>query len=121
MDVQISTFHALGLKIVQEIEGVKIKISDSAKHEKVFHSLIAKLLNEISEDPEYSSLVLNFISFHRYPVKYLEDFNSKADYFKYLRKVEPETLMGEKVKSFEELLIADWLALNGRLFLREAL
>ena len=113
VDVQISTFHALGLKIVQEIEGVKIKISDSAKHEKVFHALIAKLLNEISEDPEYSSLVLNFISFHRYPVKYLEDFNSKADYFKYLRKVEPETLMGEKVKSFEELLIADWLALNG--------
>ena len=113
VDVQISTFHALGLKIVQEMEGVKIKISDSAIHERQFHALIANFLNEISEDSEYSSLVLNFISFHRYPVKYLEDFNSKADYFKYLRKIEPETLLGEKVKSFEELLIADWLALNG--------
>ena len=113
VDVEISTFHALGLKIVQEIEGVKVKISDSAKNEKTFHALIARLLNEISDDSEFSSLVLNFISFHRYPVKYLEDFNSKADYFKYLRKIEPETLMGERVKSFEELLIADWLALNG--------
>ena len=112
-DVQISTFHSLGLKIVQEMEGVKIKISDSAIHPRQFNALISKLLNEIFNDSDYSSLTLNFISFHRYPAKYLEDFNSNADYFKYLRKIEPETLMGEKVKSFEELLIADWLALNG--------
>ena len=36
-----------------------------------------------------------------------------TDYFEYLRKHEPETLKGERVKSFEELLIADWLYLNG--------
>ena len=57
--------------------------------------------------------LMNFISYHRYPAKYLEDFKTNTDYFEYLRKHEPETLKGERVKSFEELLIADWLYLNG--------
>ena len=50
--------------------------------------------------------------YHRYPAKYLEDFKTDTDYFEYLRKHEPETLKGERVKSFEELLLADWLYLN---------
>ena len=57
--------------------------------------------------------IINFISKHRYPAKYREDFDTDTNYFEYMRKFDLITLKGELVKSFEELLIADWLFLNG--------
>ena len=65
------------------------------------------------KDKNSKTKIFNFISKHRFPAKYLEDFKTDSDYFEYMRKFEMDTLKGEKVKSFEELLIADWLFLNG--------
>ena len=112
-NIEIRTFHSLGLQIVNTVNDSRIKISDSAIYEKVLLSLIAKIFQAMSKDKESRDLLLNFTSKHRYPAKYLEDFDATSDYFEYLRKFEPMTLNGEKVKSFEELLIADWLNLNG--------
>ena len=112
-NIEIRTFHSLGLHIVNTSNDSKITISDSAKYEKVLLSLIARIFQEMSKNKRTRDLLLNFVSKHRYPAKYLEDFNTTSDYFEYLRKFEPMTLNGEMVKSFEELLIADWLNLNG--------
>ena len=111
-DVKISTFHALGFKIASNIESERPVISDAAKHDHVMHALLARLVSEMTSDKKTRDAVLNFVSFHRYPAKYLEDFDDNGDYLKYLRKHEPRTLRGEQVKSFEELLIADWLTLH---------
>ena len=113
IDVQIRTFHSLGLEILKNHKGHKLKISEIVTSERPFLALIARLLKGIANEEPGRSLLHEFVSKHRFPVKYLEDFNSQADYFEYLRKVEPYTLRGEKVKSFEELLLADWLCLNG--------
>ena len=111
-DVDISTFHALGFKITANVESEKPVISDAAKYDHVMHALLARLVSEMTSDEKTRDAVLNFVSFHRYPAKYLEDFDDNGDYLKYLRKLEPRTLRGEQVKSFEELLIADWLTLH---------
>ena len=112
-DIEIRTFHSLGRQIVQNFEGSKNKISDAATSEYVNKNLITNILRSMLKNENTRKLVMTFISYHRYPAKYLEDFNTDTDYFEYLRKHEPETLKGERVKSFEELLIADWLYLNG--------
>jgi len=112
-DIDIRTFHSIGRSIVQNYEGSKNKISDAATSEYVNKNLITNILREMLKNDKTRKLVMSFISYHRYPAKYLEDFNTDTDYFEYLRKYEPETLKGERVKSFEELLIADWLYLNG--------
>jgi DNA helicase IV len=112
-DIESKTFHSLGRAIVQKFEASKNKISDAATSKYVFHNLIADILRVMIKDPKCRKLVISFISYHRYPAKYLDQFNSETNYFEYLRKHVPETLKGELVKSFEELLIADWLYLNG--------
>jgi len=111
-EIEIRTFHSFGLNLMQNVLEERIKISDVALHPSSLLSLIAQIIAEMMKDERSRSLVFNFISKHRYPAKYLEDFNKYADYCKYLRKFEPETLEGVRVKSFEELLIADWLTLN---------
>lgn len=111
--IEIKTFHSFGLHLMQNELNQKVKISDVAQYPKSLLSLIAQILSELTKDENKRKLVINFIAKHRYPAKYLEDFKSDAEYFKYLRKFEPETLEGVRVKSFEELLIADWLTLNG--------
>lgn len=111
--IEIRTFHSFGLNLMQNILDEKIKISDVALYDRSLLSLIAQIIAEMMKNNKTKNLVFNFISKHRYPAKYLEDFNKEADYFRYLRKFDPETLEGVRVKSFEELLIADWLTLNG--------
>ena len=66
-----------------------------------------KVYNQISFTPEIpiNKKIGLGLEFYLY-------FDENGDYLKYLRKQEPRTLRGEKVKSFEELLIADWLTLN---------
>ena len=113
LDVTSKTFHSLGRAIVQNFEASKNKLSDAATSKFVLHNLIADILRLMIKDEKCRKLIINFISYHRYPAKYLDQFSSETNYFEYLRKHEPETLKGDLVKSFEELLIADWLYLNG--------
>jgi DNA helicase-4 len=112
-DVEVRTFHSLGLELTQQARGHRIEIADVASDERSLLALLARLFQEIWEEPSGRKLIQEFFSAHRYPAKYLEDFDSEKDYKVYLRKFEPRTLKGELVKSFEELLIADWLLTNG--------
>lgn len=112
-EVEIRTFHALGLHITQEHSGVRQHLAETARDARAFNALVARLLVEIIANDTTRDLVFDFVVYHRYPAKYLEDFDVNGDYMVYLRKHEPRTLRGEPVKSFEELLIADWLILNG--------
>ncbi len=111
--IEARTFHSLGMDILFKNEEKKLKISDSAKYDRQFLSLIARILKDVIKTPRGGELFSEFISKHRYPAKFLEDFDSNGEYMEYMRKTEPYTLKGETVKSFEELLIADWLTLNG--------
>jgi DNA helicase-4 len=113
LEIEVRTFHSLGLEILRDLRGIKLKIADTAKGDREFLALIARLLRSVSRNEPGRTLLFDFVSKHRVPAKYLEDFSTSGQYFEYLRKVEPYTLKGELVKSFEELLIADWLCLNG--------
>ncbi len=113
LEIEVRTFHSLGLKIAGTWSSERQHVADTATDEKAFHALLARLISELLVDQSTRNLVVDFVVTHRYPAKYLEDFDHNGDYLVYLRKQEPRTLRGELVNSFEELLIADWLMLNG--------
>ena len=113
LEIEVRTFHSLGLELTQKARGHRVEIAGVASDERSLLALFARFFQEIWKEPFGRKLVQEFFSVHRYPAKYLEDFDSEKDYKVYLRKFEPRTLKGELVKSFEELLIADWLLTNG--------
>ena len=113
LEVEVRTFHSLGKYVLETQCGVKLNIAGIASDSRSFDALLAGFVREETKEGVGKKLLHSFVSKHRYPAKYLEDFDSQGKYFDYLRKTEPRTLKGELVKSFEELLIADWLCLNG--------
>ncbi len=111
--VEIRTFHAFGKYLIENNLREKIKIADFERFERAKLAHINSLISEMYASENEARLIVNFLSYHRYPAKFREDFNQNKDYLSYLSKVEPVTLNDEWVKSFEEVLIADWLTIHG--------
>lgn len=65
------------------------------------------------EDGNYRKQLFEYFSQYYYVEKSPFDFESKGEYFQYLTDNDIRTLKGERVKSFGELYIANWLFSNG--------
>ncbi|WP_019612713.1 UvrD-helicase domain-containing protein [Psychromonas ossibalaenae] len=107
--IKTSTFHSLGLKIIEQVEGAKPKLSIFAEDAKAKLNWVEHCFNLLLEQPNYCSSALQYLSRYYYPEKSPFDFESLGDYLGYLNSNNVRTLKGEKVKSFAELQIADWL------------
>lgn len=105
---QISTFHALGRKILGDSNistYMNVFTEDSLKLDAwVTEWLIGYLI----KDPKR---VVDFISLFPEPVNPF-DFNNQEEYERYIRDNELRTLQGELVKGYQELIIANWLAIH---------
>ena len=62
------------------------------------------------EDGDFLQLFNEFSVFHSFPYKDIFEFDSKGKYIDYLRSL--ESLKGDKVKSYEECEIANYLYIN---------
>jgi DNA helicase IV len=111
--VEIRTFHSLGFEIVRNVDRQKPALASMAVNERQLLFWIDMKLSEVLNSPKLRSLYIDFAIYHRYPARYQEEFKSRGEYLQYLRDIEPQTLMGEMVKSFEERLVADFLTLHG--------
>ncbi|WP_113626223.1 UvrD-helicase domain-containing protein [Pectobacterium peruviense] len=104
----ISTFHALGRKILREARiptGMSVFTEDSYK----LKQWVTKWIYDyISIDP---TRVFDFIELTTPPVDIFK-FKTKGEYEKYLRDNEFRTLSGEKVRGYQELQIANFLHIN---------
>ncbi|MBK2046045.1 UvrD-helicase domain-containing protein [Allofrancisella guangzhouensis] len=104
----ISTFHGLGLGVLKKAE-INANFSPLAKSEKAFNNWIHNWL--VSYIKSSQQAMFNFIKLSFEPVNVF-DFEKFIDYIDYTRKVEYYTLQNEKVKNYQELVIANWLYLN---------
>ena len=111
--IEIRTFHSYGKNLIENGLNEKLKIADFEQFERAKLAHVNSILAAMYQNGEEANLIVNFLSFHRYPAKFREDFDRNKDYLTYMAKQEPVTLNEEWVKSFEELLIADWLAVHG--------
>jgi len=112
--VDAMTFHALGYEIIRQVEGQTPALAAHASDDTRYYALLREiLLTEIATRDGPCALLLSwFAEFYR-PYKTEWDFKTAAEYDEYVRHTELRTLNGDLVKSFEELLIANWLYLNG--------
>ena len=88
-------------------------MSKLAEDTSVFRKAVDDILNDRSDGHQQSDAVTNFIAYHKAPDRSAFDFDTPAEYDEYVRSVELRTLSGFLVKSFEELVIANYLTEHG--------
>ena len=108
----VSTFHSLGRRIISESD-VAPTISRLAGDRFAFTIAIDGILEQLLHNPEQSRSVAEFIAYRQAPYRSAFDFRSRAEYDEYVRSIELRTLSGDLVKSYEELVIANYLTEHG--------
>ncbi|MEG7999801.1 UvrD-helicase domain-containing protein, partial [Klebsiella quasipneumoniae subsp. quasipneumoniae] len=92
-------------------------MSEFTEDEMKFKQWVTSWLEKYLESN--SANLLNFISLFPQPVNPF-GFNTQAEYERYVRDNEFRTLNGDKVKGYQELLIANFLYMNGVAYTYEA-
>ncbi len=108
----VHTFHAFGRQVIADV-GVAPTVSKLAEDEARLVGAVDRILHELLADEKRSAAVSTFIARHQVAYRSQFDFGTRGEYYDHVRRVELRTLKGERVKSFEELTIANCLALGG--------
>jgi DNA helicase-4 len=112
--IKAATFHSVGLNIISQVEGGKPSLSAFAEDEKAKTKWVQNCFESLIENhATYRTLVLDYFSQYYYVEKNDFDFNTLGDYYQYLNDNDIRSLKGDKVKSFGELYIANWLFYHG--------
>tara|TARA_R100000789_G_scaffold98887_1_gene103807 strand:+ start:3473 stop:6394 length:2922 start_codon:yes stop_codon:yes gene_type:complete len=112
--VDAMTFHALGNRIIREVEGTGPALADHASDDAKFRALLRDILvTEIAPMTGLGKLLLDWFSEFYWPYKSEWDFKTQDAYFQWVESHELRTLNGDRVKSFEEWEISNWLYRNG--------
>lgn len=113
IDVRATTFHALGLGIIGETTGTQPSLAKSAGDHRILIKLVRNIMIELLDDRKASKIIKNYFQSFLFPNKSEADFETLGEYYNYLKKQDLRTLKGEKVKSFEEIEVANFLFLHG--------
>ena len=114
----VHTFHRFGRRVIADVERAKPTMARFAG-ESEMPGTIKDILNEILDDPQQSDATANFIASYHGAYESVFDFETQDEYDAYIRSVELRTLSGARVKSFEELEIANYLTKHGVKFCYE--
>lgn len=119
LECRITTFHALGRSIIEEVEGRPPQLAEWVEHPageaKVIEHIVEELLRS---DPEFARLWVNLLVLHPKADIPAEFFDTKADHERYLSVRRQKghatigTMAGNYVKSLQEQTIANWLWLH---------
>ena len=108
------TFHALAYDIIGIVEGTKPALADHATDDMAFTNLIKQILrDQVKSLSEVSKAIIQWFAHFLVETKTEWDFETKHDFYTHVEAQDLRTLQGEKVKSYEELQIANWLYENG--------
>lgn len=112
-EVSVHTFHSFGLHVIGQATEEKSSLSKLAEDEQQLVEFIKSTIQQKLSDPNFRDLVNTW--FEEFFAKYEShfDFENQGQYWDYLRKNNIRSLKGEKLKSFEECQVANFLALNG--------
>ena len=112
-ETTVLTFHSLGRSIMGEVEGRAPSLSRVADDPKALTDLLKDLVSDLLADPFHSENLLAWLQNRHTPYRGEHEFESLGDYYAYIRQYDLRSLQGEKVRSFEECEIANFLYLNG--------
>lgn len=116
---QVSTFHALGRRIIEYVEGKPPKLANWVEHPAGESKLIEQMIHELQQsDPVFQRLWAQLLVLYPKADIPIEVFDSEEDYRRYISDrnrrdgATISTLPGVYVKSLQEQRIANWLWLN---------
>ena len=108
------TFHALAYDIIGLVEGSKPALADHATDDVAFTALIKQILKDLVKTlSDVSQAIIRWFAHFLVEPKTEWDFDTKHAFYTHMEQQDLRTLQGEKVKSYEELQIANWLYENG--------
>jgi DNA helicase-4 len=112
IEVRATTVHSMGLKIIGTATGKKPTLATTAEDGELLVQNIRKLILQLLEVPKLAETVRDYFQSFFAPYKSEFQFDELGDYYAYLQAHDIRTLKGEKVKSFEEAEIANFLFMN---------
>jgi len=108
------TFHALGLKIIGEATGRKPAVAKTSEDAEGMATFILEKIADLSRrDLAFRAKMALFIAAFLKPYTAPEEFEDRASYIRHLRTLDTKTLRGERVKSLEEVALANFFFMNG--------
>lgn len=114
MPIVARTFHAIAYDIIGIVEGSKPALVDHATDDMAFTNLIKQILKDLVHmRPDVSKAIIQWFAHFLVEPKTEWDFRTKHEFYTHMESQDLRTLQGEKVKSYEELQIANWLYENG--------
>jgi len=120
IEIDISTFHALGRSIIEEELGHKPKLIFDENEKKVYE-LIKELFMDVLKEDKYQKILIEYLAYHSEQEIEQESFEDKEEYYKYMRNKNYSTLNDISVKSISERDIGNFLFLHGIQFEYEPL
>lgn len=119
LQCRVTTFHALGRSIIEEVEGRPPQLANWVEHPAGEAKVIEELIDELMQaDPDFARLWVNLLVLHPTAAAIEEVFDTERDQQRYLtarRQNETATigtLARIYVKSLQEQIIANWLWLH---------
>lgn len=117
INVKVSTFHSFGYSAYKKYIGVKrtpCPFTDTKQDKLAFTKHLQNIFTNLlmSSSIFYQKFSIYFLE-HFTPYKNVFEFETKDEYLDYIRTQELRTLQGNIVKSYEELMISNYLTLNG--------
>ncbi|MFC0804596.1 MULTISPECIES: UvrD-helicase domain-containing protein [Sinorhizobium] len=123
LECRVTTFHALGRGIIEEVEGRPLQLANWVDHPGGEARVIGEIIQGLVEtDPEFARLWSDLLVVHPKADIPAEVFDTEADFRRYvsdrLRKGAATigSLSGVIVKSLQEQKIANWLWLHSVAF-----
>lgn len=108
-EVQVRTFHQLGLEVITKVSKRKPAIYEQ---EDLINFIKNYLINSFRNNSGDMKL-LDFIAYYYFPTKSPVEFETQEEYLNHVSSHDIRALKGEKLKSYQEAQIANFLYLKG--------
>ena len=112
-DLTVRTFHSLGMSIIGKVEGKRPTLAKVAEDDRALFDLLKSIIADLITDSKFSNVMVRWFQVHFVPCRSEHEFRTQGEYWDYIQANDIRSLQGEKVKSFEECEIANFLYLNG--------
>ena len=109
---RVHTFHSFGMAVIAGSTRRKPRISAFADDGGRMANLIDGIITELT-GTGLGPRLLRYLTTDRQPYRSPFDFDSLSDYYDHVRTTQRLTLSGTVVRSFEEVLVANFLTSNG--------
>ena len=111
--IAVQTFHGLGMAIIGEAEGRRPALAKAAEDDKALFDLLKAIVDDLAAERMFWGLLLKWFQARFAPYRSQHEFQTWGEYWNYIRRYEIRSLKGDRVKSYEECEIANFLYLNG--------